>query len=299
MTRPGPQPIVCIGSVLWDSVGYSERAMRLGSDMPGRITRQPGGVAMNVAGSLLRCGHTPLILTAIGCDPHGEELLRICNKLDIITDFILRPENLPTDSYIAVEGKNGLVAAIADTRLLEACGNDILRPLLYGPLGTEDEPFKGIIAVDGNLSHALLDVIADIHAFSRADLRVVSASPGKAERLWPFVARQRGTLYVNRQEAEMLCQTAFHDSADAAMHLLDCGTARVLVTDGTRATTDADGTGILRRIPQKVPASLITGAGDAFMATHLAAEANGATRSTALECALQAAANHVSGGTRP
>ncbi|MEY8840710.1 kinase, partial [Cribrihabitans sp. XS_ASV171] len=39
--------ILCIGSVLWDIIGRSASHMRQGSDVPGRITRLPGGVAMN------------------------------------------------------------------------------------------------------------------------------------------------------------------------------------------------------------------------------------------------------------
>ena len=46
MTQPD---ILCIGSVLWDIIGRSATSMRLGSDVPGRITRLPGGVALNMA----------------------------------------------------------------------------------------------------------------------------------------------------------------------------------------------------------------------------------------------------------
>ena len=48
--------------------------MRQGSDVPGRITRLPGGVAMNIAMTLVRFGMTPTLLTAIGRDPEGDEL---------------------------------------------------------------------------------------------------------------------------------------------------------------------------------------------------------------------------------
>ena len=53
--------ILCIGSVLWDIIGRSPSAMRLGSDVPGRITRIPGGVAMNIAITLRRFGLTPVL----------------------------------------------------------------------------------------------------------------------------------------------------------------------------------------------------------------------------------------------
>ena len=58
--------IVCIGSVLWDVIGRSSAVMRMGSDVPGRITRLPGGVAMNIAMTLRRFGLTPVLLTSIG-----------------------------------------------------------------------------------------------------------------------------------------------------------------------------------------------------------------------------------------
>ncbi len=51
--------ILCIGSVLWDIIGRSPAAMRLGSDVPGRITRLPGGVAMNIAMTLARACARP------------------------------------------------------------------------------------------------------------------------------------------------------------------------------------------------------------------------------------------------
>lgn len=60
--------ILCIGSVLWDIIGRSSMEMRRGSDMPGRITRLPGGVAMNIAMTLARFGLKPALLSAIGRD---------------------------------------------------------------------------------------------------------------------------------------------------------------------------------------------------------------------------------------
>ena len=53
--------ILCIGSVLWDIIGRSPLAMRLGSDVPGRITRLPGGVALNIAMTLARFNLRPAL----------------------------------------------------------------------------------------------------------------------------------------------------------------------------------------------------------------------------------------------
>ena len=286
--------ILCIGSVLWDVIGRSASAMRQDSDVPGRITRLPGGVAMNIAMTLVRFGMTPTLLTVIGRDPEGDELILSCARLGMITRHIYRSQDLPTDRYMAVEGANGLIAAIADAHSLEAAGAKILRPLMHGPLGFENTPFEGPIALDGNLTLDLLEEIAQGPAFARADLRVAPASPGKAERLLPFLKHVRATLYVNLEEAGLLCQREFDDSESAAEGLLERGALRVLVTDGGNSATVGDTDGVLTQTPPSVPVTRVTGAGDTFMAAHIAAEANGADSGTALTRALHAATNYVS-----
>jgi len=287
--------ILCVGSVLWDIIGRSTMEMQRGSDMPGRITRLPGGVAMNIAMTLARFGMRPAVLSAIGRDPEGDELITACGHLGLITDYLYQSEDLPTDRYMAVEGANGLIAAIADAHSLEAAGDKILRPLVDGPLGTEAAPFIGPIALDGNLKLALLDDIATHTAFAGADLRVAPASPGKAERLRPFLTHGCGTLYVNLEEAGLLCQTTFTDSKTAADVLLSRGAARVLVTDGGQSATEADASGARTQVPPRVTVARVTGAGDTFMAAHIAAESRGEDRDTALASALRAAATYVSG----
>ena len=89
MTSTQPD-IICIGSVLWDIIGRTPRTMPFGADVPGRITRLPGGVAMNVAITLRRFGLNPSLLTAIGRDPAGEELMGACRDLGVGTEYAFR-----------------------------------------------------------------------------------------------------------------------------------------------------------------------------------------------------------------
>ncbi|MFZ1726151.1 MAG: PfkB family carbohydrate kinase [Albidovulum sp.] len=287
--------ILCIGSVLWDIIGRSPSHMQAGADVPGRITRLPGGVAMNIAMTLVRFGLKPALLTAIGRDPEGDDLISACQQLGMITDHIYRSDDLPTDRYMAVEGGNGLIAAIADAHSLEAAGDKILRPLADGRLGRESDPWTGPIALDGNLTQSLLADIARAAQFASADLRIAPASPGKAERLLPLLPMANATIYVNIEEAGLLCQRRFHGAEDAAQGLLDRGAARVLVTDGGRSCADGTAQGIIVATPPQVLVTRITGAGDTFMAAHLVAEMRGADRAAALGAALTAAAHYVSG----
>jgi sugar/nucleoside kinase (ribokinase family) len=292
--NPTPD-ILCIGSVLWDVIGRSSRVMRQGSDVPGRITRLPGGVAMNIAMIVARFGLTPALLTAIGRDAEGDELITACRARGMITDTVYRSDDLPTDRYMAVEGANGLIAAIADAHSLEAAGAKILRPLSDGTLADANNPYTGLIALDGNLTVELLSEIATSTALAHADLRVAPASPGKVERLLPFLNAKRGTLYVNLEEAGLLCKATFEDTVTAATALLDRGAQRILVTNGGQDAAEGSRDGIISQTPPQVLVTRITGAGDTFMAAHIAAESRGADRTDALDQALQAAATYVSG----
>ena len=288
--------ILAIGSVLWDIIGRTPAHMQSGADVPGRITRLPGGVALNIAMTLARFGLRPAALSAIGRDAEGDELAAEVARLGVDLSYAYRSDDLPTDRYMAIEGGNGLIAAIADAHSLEAAGDKILRPLEDGRLGSAETPWPGPIALDGNLTLGLLSDIAASPLFARADLRIAPASPGKAERLLPLLLHGRATLYVNLEEAGLLCQSRFADAPEAAAALLARGARRVLVTDGGRATADGKaGEGVLSAAPRPVLVTRVTGAGDTFMAAHIVAEWRGATRSEALVRALEAAALYVSG----
>jgi sugar/nucleoside kinase (ribokinase family) len=287
--------ILCIGSVLWDVIGRAPNPMRLGSDVPGRITRLPGGVAMNIAMTLRRFAMVPALLSNVGRDTEGDDLIGAAQRMGLICHHVYRSDDLPTDIYMAIEGANGLIAAIADAHSLEAAGDKILRPLANGALWSVTAPWAGPVALDGNLTVDLLRDIATSPLFRNADLRVAPASPGKAERLLALLGHPSATLYVNLEEAGLLCQTTFASSADAAAGLIARGARRVLVTDGGQSASEATGNDIITRVPPAVMVTRVTGAGDTFMAAHIASEAQGMAREAALDRACQAAATYVSG----
>ncbi|QYZ71091.1 PfkB family carbohydrate kinase [Neotabrizicola shimadae] len=287
--------ILCIGSVMWDIIGRAPVEMRAGMDVPGRITRLPGGVAANIAMTLARIGLKPAVLTAIGRDAEGEDLIAASQARGMITEYAHRPEGLPTDRYMAVEGANGLIAAVADAHTLEACGAAILAPLADGRLGSAARPWAGPVAVDGNLTVALLSEIAGSPLFAAADLRLAPASPGKAERLRVLLGHPGATFYLNREEAGKIAGVAVRTAAEGAEAVRALGAARVLVTDGAGACADGSAEGVIVAVPPPVTVRRVTGAGDTFMAAHLVAERSGAGRRLALEHALAAAADYISG----
>jgi sugar/nucleoside kinase (ribokinase family) len=187
------------------------------------------------------------------------------------------------------------LAALADAHSLEAAGARILAPLEDGRLGSAEAPWRGPMAIDGNLTLALLGEIAESPLFAQADLRLAPASPGKAERLRPFLTHPGATIYVNVEEAGLIAGCAAATAAEGARALLAAGARRALVTDGSRAAVDAAPDRMLELAPPAVTPRRVTGAGDTFMAAHIAAETRGMGREDALAHALSTAAIYVAG----
>jgi sugar/nucleoside kinase (ribokinase family) len=192
---------------------------------------------------------------------------------------------------MAIEGPDGLFAAVADAHSLEQAGAAILAPMSDGRL---PRPWTGPVALDGNLTEALLADIAASPVFAQAELRVAPASPGKALRLRALTGHPTAVFHVNREEAGLICDTTFPDAGAAALALRAGGVARAIVTDGPAMAADAGVHGLLTALPPDVTVRRITGAGDTFMAAHLAAEVRGAAPGPALQQALDAAALYVS-----
>src|SRR6478752_212339 len=66
-------PVICYGEILWDILPS------------GRV---PGGAPMNVAYHLNKQGKTSALITKIGGDESGTELLNVLSHHNLSTDFI-------------------------------------------------------------------------------------------------------------------------------------------------------------------------------------------------------------------
>lgn len=295
--RPADRPpdVLCAGSVLWDVIGRVPGRARRGADLPGAVRQAPGGVALNIAVALAAEGLAPAILGAVGRDAEGAALVAACAQLGLATRWLERPAAGATDRYMAIEDGRGLVAAVADTRLVEAAGARVLAALEDGRLGAPGRPWTGPVVLDANLPAPVLAAAAASAALAAADLRLASASPAKAARLAPFAGHPRATLYLNLAEAAALTGAAPPDAPAAVRALRAMGFARAVVTDGPRTAAAGHPRGIETGRPPRVPVRRVTGAGDAFLAAHLAAERAGAEPGAALARALARAAAHVAG----
>jgi len=288
-----PQPVLCIGAALWDVIASASGTMRAGYDIAGTIQRRPGGVALNIAAALAAHGMHPTLLSTIGADADGDALVSLLTNMGIDCRHVLRTL-APTDCYLAIEQPGGDVfGAIADCAGLERAGDTVLAPASQGALA----PFPGEVVVDGNLP---VDVLARLHQLlPLAQLTLVPASPGKADRLRAPIQHGHAAICINLGEAETLCETPFKNSAIAAQALIRMGARRALVTNSAAPASLATAEHCVTLAPPPVQAISTTGAGDVVLAAHLAARQQDENPDTCaamlrqLTAALDAAATHI------
>ena len=282
-----PEPFLCIGAAHWDVVGRTAAALPAGADVPGRVTGQPGGVAQNIARALAALGRPVRLIAALGRDPIGDALASDLAAAGVDCRWLHRHPGA-TDGYVAIEGADGaLHAAVADCAGLERAGAALLAPLAAA------RPWPGRLVVDGNLPAEVLAA-----ALGAGDtVAFVPASARKLAAIGPLLLARRPILYLNRAEAEALCGRSFPDSRTAAQTAWARGAGEVVVTDAGLPATATEGAGLVTLPPPPVVPRRVTGAGDAFVAAHLAARADGLDPEPALAAALAAAARHIAAPT--
>tara|TARA_Y100001954_G_scaffold28666_1_gene25854 strand:- start:117 stop:1001 length:885 start_codon:yes stop_codon:yes gene_type:complete len=286
---------ICVGGVLWDVIGRTNQSIRRGNDVGGIIKRIPGGVAFNIAQNLVNLKMNPCLLGFLGNDSAGIQLASYCKNLGINTDYIYRSDNFTTDNYLAIEDKEGVVAAIADAHSLESVGYEILKPLKNKKFSNSLKTDRLPLIVDGNLKSDLLNNLAADPFYEKFDLKLVPASPGKASRLTPFITKENVTLYLNLSEAQILCGINFSDTVSAAIELINCGVGKVIITNGQNKVSMASrATGVLSVTPPKIKVKRLTGAGDAFLAAHVKAEMLKYDPEQCLEFAVEKSARYIS-----
>ncbi|MFT4153864.1 carbohydrate kinase family protein [Parafilimonas sp.] len=84
-------PVICFGEVLWDMLPAG---------------KQPGGAPMNVAYHLCKLGKNTAVISRIGCDEPGNELLDVWKSRSINTSFFQLDKNISTGKVYARAGND-------------------------------------------------------------------------------------------------------------------------------------------------------------------------------------------------
>lgn len=277
--------ILIIGGANWDIRGRTSARYIPHTSNPGVIERFAGGVGRNVAENLARLETPVELITAVGDDREGAELLQVTHEagVDVSRSLVLAKRR--TGKYVALLTPSGeLVGAVADMGVVEELTPGQILPLL------EHGSRPSLIFLDANLPTGVLETVIQ---FAKEQSIPVGADPVsvvKGDKLRPMLPRLT-FLTPNRQE--VLALARMEDSkavADAARNLCEAGISWLAVkagADGASWVTKEESVSFPAKKCRVVD---VTGAGDALSAGLLAGLWRGFKPQEALRLGMACAA---------
>lgn len=268
--------VVCFGEILWDSTPEGMFA---------------GGAPFNVAANLARLACAPLLVSAIGSDFMGRELIRRMESLQLSKDHIEIIPNAETGWVKVWVDKNG------------SPEYEIGDPVAWDSIPATETTLAAAASAAA-LVHGTLALRH--HANAGSFSRIREALPPTAWRVYDVnlrnpmpatgfvtdLARGVDLLKVNLDEAILLASLPTPDHPERLARLLAAtlGCARVCITCGS------DGAGLLNggvwfwEPTRPVVVADTIGCGDAFLAALLAGLLRGSSPAEALSAAADRAA---------
>ncbi len=293
-----PLPVLVVGGMNLDIEGSPDAEMRMRDSNPGRIRFAPGGAGRNVAENLARLGLPVELVSAVGPDAAGSQVLDQTAAAGVGVRGVAVLPDRATSCYLSVLDEAGdMAVAVAGMGIYDAYLPDQAQAALAlaeaaarerSFSGPDQTPFSAVV-LDGNLLPESLEAVLD--RYPDLDAWFDPVSVAKARR---FVEFQDGVLLgrlwaakPNLLEARaMALALGFPESPwdsgipadvasrlsrarDYAAFLRTRGLPLVLVSLGESGVlwSDAEETALGQPPSQEVVSA--TGAGDAFLAGAL------------------------------
>jgi pseudouridine kinase len=257
--------VVIVGATLLDMKGKPLAGLEPGTSNPAAIRFTRGGTARNVAENLGRLGASAVLLSAVGDDLPGHQLLQRTAEAGVDVERVLTIEGENTGAYIALlEDDGSLAVALDDVRVMEHITPDYIDRF--------EELFReaAVVIMDGSLLPATMQRVA---ALARQYQKPLCADPSSARlayKLRPYLS-QLHLVVPNEVEAAELCELGYDGydpdiSLERARQLVHLGVSNVVVTlsDYGLDYVTSDATGYIpASYSEKVDS---TGTGDAVSA---------------------------------
>jgi pseudouridine kinase len=286
---PAPEnPVIVIGGAGIDLVGRLEGELIPGKKNPANIRTSYGGVARNVAENLSRLGQRTILLTAVGDDQAGKQLLAQAVQAGVDVSKVLTTQEHPTGTYLGVLGvKGALQFALDDINATQSLTPDYIE--------SHADLFKSasLVFIDANLPKATLRKIFSKARIAKIPVCADPTSTGLANRLSPFIQRLR-LITPNGEEAGVLCDMSIdnnqpQEATEAAKCLVAKGVDTVLVSLGEFGVVyaNSESSGYVPAIRTTIVDP--TGAGDALNAAVIYGLLNGISLDDAVRLGVTAA----------
>lgn len=249
-----PIRVLCFGEVLWDCLPTG---------------RKPGGAPCNVAYHLHRLGCEARMVSAVGKDPLGDEMLAYLESRGLSTGLIHRHPTLPTGTVEVALGPDGqprydIRTGVAWDEI--ALTDDILRAAQES-----DAIVFGTLAARSETNRRTLDALLDLPG----PLKVIDVNlrpPFDDHERALDLARRTDWIKLNQDELAQLTGMPVTpgDLPEATDRLRErTDSIRVCITRGEHGAVLWQQIAIVASEPPKVKVADTVGAGDAFTAALL------------------------------
>lgn len=266
--------ILVIGATLLDIKGKPTDGLEPETSNPGHIRTTRGGTARNVAENLARLGADVTLITSIGGDDIGRQLLAQTEDAGVDVEHTIVVEGQHTGSYMAILDLDGtLSVALDDTHLMDELSGQYLyrRRRLF-----RDAHF---IMFDGSLPPASIETILRLAGEYDVPVAADPSSTRLSQKLCPHLGALK-LVVPNEVEAASLCGVDYFGydtdaSLDAARQLVRLGVGIGVVTlsdFGLAYATSDENAYIPPRYSEMVDS---TGTGDAITAAIIFGMING------------------------
>ncbi len=249
-----PKTIVAIGEALWDEFPDG---------------RRPGGAPCNVAFHAARLGNHGVIISRVGADPPGTELIAFLRDRGVDTRFMQRDEMRPTGTVrVAIDDAGPRYAITEDVAWDFIAADEAPRTLV----ADADAMCVGSLAQRGVVSRATIqELLARAKGRALIVFDVNLRPPFEDAAVIDTTCRFADVVKLSEDELARLSSLLGRDAlVDWLLH--DVGATAVCVTRGRDGATlvTRDGTVAERGIAADTSVGDPVGAGDAFTAalTH-------------------------------
>jgi pseudouridine kinase len=281
-------PVLVLGAASVDVIAHLTGGFKAKASNPAHVRTSFGGVARNVAENLARLGQEVTLLTVIGDDRNGEQILTHTSQAGVDLSHILRTDQFPTGFYMGVVNKKGQVElAVDDMRIISCLTPEILEK--------RKDLFKtaSLVFLDGNLPEDTFEAALSLANKNKLPVCADPASSSLAYRLLPHLPAL-SLVTPNSAEAGILSGLEFSSSdrkaaMKVARHLVNLGVEIALITLAEfgvcYATSETSG-----QVPAiTTPVIDPTGAGDALTAAVIFALLNEIDIDEAIKLGVSAA----------
>ena len=257
--------ITCIGGANLDYTFRLEEKMVLSTSNPVNSSISYGGVIRNVADNLTRLNHAVSLMTVLGDDLAGEDLLAYSKKtMEVFACDKLKHEN--TGGYYSVINKEGnMDVGFADMSINRHMNrNWILEHKRHLNLS------KWLIA-DTNITKDALEALIEYAQVDDKKLAIIGVSAPKMKHV-PDDLNGVEILICNLDESQSYFNSNEEDIENFAKLWLRQGLKKVVITQGKKGAVYHDGRELRHQKAYLINEDKVidvTGAGDAFSSAVL------------------------------